>query len=187
VGTACSPEGLSCGGPCSDPCQFCNIIRCEKGKWQRLEAHPDPSCRDAGTPTLDAYLSWQAPYGFAGRGPAIIVRGDGNVRVWDSVSPFEPAGAPSAAPSATHSLKAAQAAELFKLWASTDLASLPHPGGGAECDAVVYVKMCASCDAQTLRYQQAKTLSPEMENVWSWFEKNLPNARSAQTRYYCAF
>ncbi|MEI8258669.1 MAG: hypothetical protein WCJ30_23595, partial [Deltaproteobacteria bacterium] len=27
-GTACSEEGRTCGGPCTDRCAFCNVIRC---------------------------------------------------------------------------------------------------------------------------------------------------------------
>ena len=38
----CSPEGTVCGGPCTDPCSFCNLMGCFDGRWQRLEAHPMP-------------------------------------------------------------------------------------------------------------------------------------------------
>jgi hypothetical protein len=33
-----------CGGPCSDRCQWCNILRCEGGHWNHLEVSPDPRC-----------------------------------------------------------------------------------------------------------------------------------------------
>lgn len=39
--TPCANEGQSCG-ECTDPCDFCNILRCEGGVWTRLEAHPPP-------------------------------------------------------------------------------------------------------------------------------------------------
>ncbi|MCZ7681381.1 MAG: hypothetical protein M5U28_22345 [Sandaracinaceae bacterium] len=41
VGTPCAEEGRFCGG-CTDPCGFCNILRCEGGVWTRLEAPPPP-------------------------------------------------------------------------------------------------------------------------------------------------
>ncbi len=43
-GTPCSVEGQRCGGECSDPCQFCNVLFCEAGTWHWLEAFPDPAC-----------------------------------------------------------------------------------------------------------------------------------------------
>lgn len=49
-GTPCDAEGLTCGGPCEDPCAFCNVIRCEQGTWTGLEVFPadcldcDASC-----------------------------------------------------------------------------------------------------------------------------------------------
>ena len=48
-GTACAQEGKSCNSPgCSDPCQHCNILRCESGKWVRMESFPAPNCGDSG-------------------------------------------------------------------------------------------------------------------------------------------
>jgi hypothetical protein len=40
-GTACSPEGMTCGS-CTDPCGFCNLLRCDGGVWSHLEAFPPP-------------------------------------------------------------------------------------------------------------------------------------------------
>ena len=40
----CATAGAFCGGPCTDPCSFCNVLRCESGRWMRLEAFPDPTC-----------------------------------------------------------------------------------------------------------------------------------------------
>jgi hypothetical protein len=49
VGKACDQPGKLCGGDsCTDPCQFCNLIQCVNGKWEQLEAAPDPNCGDAG-------------------------------------------------------------------------------------------------------------------------------------------
>ncbi len=44
LGTPCSEEGRTCGGPCTDHCAFCNIIRCQSGRWVGLEVFPDPTC-----------------------------------------------------------------------------------------------------------------------------------------------
>lgn len=40
-GQPCSEEGKVCGD-CSDPCQFCNIMKCENGKWTHMEVFPAP-------------------------------------------------------------------------------------------------------------------------------------------------
>lgn len=47
IGAPCSPEGKACGGACANPCEFCNVLRCQLGKWERLEVFPAPC--DAGT------------------------------------------------------------------------------------------------------------------------------------------
>jgi len=46
IGKTCTVESKSCG-TCSDPCAFCNVIRCQQGKWVRFEVPPMP-CSDAG-------------------------------------------------------------------------------------------------------------------------------------------
>ena len=43
-GTPCVDEGRFCGAICTDPCQFCNLLRCEEGRWIWMEAFPDPAC-----------------------------------------------------------------------------------------------------------------------------------------------
>ncbi len=45
LGQVCGDEGRFCGS-CGDPCQFCNVIRCERGVWVRVEVPPLPC--DAG-------------------------------------------------------------------------------------------------------------------------------------------
>ena len=50
-GTPCAQEGQSCGDCGSDPCQFCNLLRCQGGVWTHLEAFPDPNCDDTGDVT----------------------------------------------------------------------------------------------------------------------------------------
>jgi hypothetical protein len=39
---ACTVDGATCGGPCTDVCQFCNLLRCTSGRWQRSESAPAP-------------------------------------------------------------------------------------------------------------------------------------------------
>ena len=41
-GAACTSEGMTCGGPCTDICQFCNLLTCTGGHWQAMEAAPAP-------------------------------------------------------------------------------------------------------------------------------------------------
>lgn len=51
AGATCSSDGVTCGGPCTDMCQFCNLTRCQNGTWQRMEVFPAPcfECGDALT------------------------------------------------------------------------------------------------------------------------------------------
>ena len=50
-GDACSAEGTFCNPtPCTDECQFCNALRCEQGKWGRMEAFPMPQAYCASAP-----------------------------------------------------------------------------------------------------------------------------------------
>lgn len=44
-GQPCTSEGLICGGPCEDPCAFCNLSKCEDGTWMQLEVFP-ANCLD---------------------------------------------------------------------------------------------------------------------------------------------
>jgi hypothetical protein len=57
-GGACTTEGSFCGGPCTNPCQFCNILRCMSSRWSRIEVPPLPPsmCRDAGTDVVDVTM-----------------------------------------------------------------------------------------------------------------------------------
>jgi hypothetical protein len=56
-GATCTSEGLTCGGSCTDMCQFCNLLRCVSGHWQQLESAPAPcfSCGDGKCQTLSQY------------------------------------------------------------------------------------------------------------------------------------
>ena len=39
---ACTTEGVTCGSCGTDVCQFCNLLRCVTGHWQRMESAPAP-------------------------------------------------------------------------------------------------------------------------------------------------
>jgi hypothetical protein len=55
IGKPCSPNGMVCNAGCPDPCQFCNVLSCEGGKWTPVENFPDPNCKkDAGVKPLDS-------------------------------------------------------------------------------------------------------------------------------------
>jgi hypothetical protein len=138
--------------------------------------------------SAQSLMTWQAPGGFAGTGPALAVFGDGSVHVWSSIPGFDPKTPPTTAPSLTFTVTAAQLADLFARWAGTSLSGLPHPGGGAECYATVFVSPCPTCETSTLSYNQDTQVSPEMMNVWNWFDTNLfSNGTAAYPRSYCHF
>jgi len=48
---------MTCGGNCTDVCQFCNLLRCTGGHWQMLESAPAPcfSCGDGKCQTMQQY------------------------------------------------------------------------------------------------------------------------------------
>ncbi len=53
-GETCSAEGTFCSPTkCTDECQFCNSLRCDHGKWQRMEAFPVPQAYCATAPCGD--------------------------------------------------------------------------------------------------------------------------------------
>lgn len=69
-GTPCANEGEFCSPGCEDPCEFCNVVKCEGGTWQGLEVFPadclscDQVCPlvlngqcPAGPPDLDACVA----------------------------------------------------------------------------------------------------------------------------------
>lgn len=191
-GAACSMEGQRCGGPCTDPCRFCNIFHCTSGRWTRMEIFPRP-CEDGGTAdgsveTADARMLWQAPGGFTAMGPAVMVDADGTVRVWDTTRGVELAS-PSA-PTRTLHVTETAARDLFSRWTMADRSSLPHSGSGGECTGRVSFRSCAdvSCRVESFNFNNAAQLAPELDPVRMWFEDNLASeTRSAHPATYCRF
>jgi len=63
---ACSTDGMTCGGEsCTNACQFCNILRCTTGHWQRVESFPAP-CFACGTGTLRCQTNAEYCYSVIG-------------------------------------------------------------------------------------------------------------------------
>lgn len=190
-GAPCSMEGQSCGGPCTDPCRFCNIFRCASGHWTRLEIFPMP-CTDGGgadaTSSSGARMLWEAPGGFAGTGPAVVVDADGTVRVWENTRGVD-LESPSA-PTRTLRVTEAAARDLFARWSMVDRSMLPHGGSSGECSGRASYRACgdASCRVESVMFTNAAQLAPEMNPVRMWFEEFLPGeAGSAHPATYCQF
>lgn len=123
---------------------------------------------------FDALLVWQAPGGFAGTGPAVVVRGDGSVRIWHSVPAFDPEGEPDAPPDAELDLGFSQVDQLFLRLEAADTSSLPHEGGWAECYPSLYVRACEGCPELRLEYNATPQLRPELDCVMDWFGRLPP-------------
>lgn len=191
-GAACSMEGQRCGGPCTDPCRFCNIFHCASGRWNRMEIFPRPcddgGIADASVKTSGARMLWQAPGGFTGMGPAVMVDADGTVRVWDTTRGVDLAS--PAAPTRTLNVTEAAARDLFSRWTMADRSSLPHSGSSGECSGRVSFRSCedASCRVESFNFSNAAQLAPELDPVRMWFEDNLASeTRSAHPATYCQF
>jgi hypothetical protein len=135
-----------------------------------------------------AYLSWEAPGGNAGTGPAIVVSGAGWADTWTNVLGFSPETPPSNA-TGSYTLTSAQTDPLFARLAAVDFTSLPHAATGfVECYPRLYFRLCTSCATTTLNYSIPAQLAPEMESVWAWFDQLLgsPTAQP-NPRRYCDF
>ena len=129
-------------------------------------------------------MLWQAPGGFAGTGPAVKVQSDGSVLTWTSTSELSLTG-PTPRPDATLRLTPAQTADLFNRWSRVSTAGLPHgPMRAGDCYPSVTVQRCATCMPVQLRYQHPAQLTPEMNDVWAWFDTHVP---ATQPRAFCSF
>ena len=195
-GQPCAMEGEQCGGPCSDPCQFCNVWRCSQRRWSRLEVFPLP-CRDGG-PTMDGYerdaptgltdvvvvdssfrpdptaiVLIQEQGGVAGTGPAVAVRGDGSVYVWVTQSGLRADALDLMRARTLPRVSLDRVAELFALWQGTSRRGLPHGPGQLECGVSITVKACAGCMSDEFSYVQASQVTPELNAFWGWYARNV--------------
>jgi hypothetical protein len=145
------------------------------------------SCRSQSSAYRDSYLSWQAPSGSAGSGPAVVVSGAGWAKIWDSTAEFSPASAPSTNPTVTDKLTGTQIDDLYSRLVAATTASLPHaPLETYGCTGILYFQPCLECKPKTLSYSMPQSVTPEMEQVWSWFDQ-LPGINGATNpRSYCA-
>jgi hypothetical protein len=61
-----------------------------------------------------------------------------------------------------------------------------HGADTAECGVSGLVLACASCTERDLDYDTADQVTPEMNEVWSWFA-NEPSLVAYSPARYCAF
>ena len=131
-----------------------------------------------------AYLLWQAPWGFAGWGPAVEVFGDGVVRVWEQTAaqrPLETAGWDR-----QMQLSRAEVQALFARLAQVDFAALPHPTDEwVECYPHLYFRLCSECPMRSFQYTLASQLRPEMNEVYAWFDERLGQEAYVSPSSYC--
>ncbi len=136
----------------------------------------------------DARLSWQGPGGAAGWGPALVLAGNGRVRMWRQAGGFDPGGEPPTPPDAETRVPQAQLDALFSHLVTVDYAALPHPGGGGECYATLWFRASSASTPTQLQYDSAARVSPDLECVWQWFDAELGDTYAEYApRGYCGF
>jgi hypothetical protein len=140
--------------------------------------HPTPGNT---IPDPGARFFWSDSEGFTGAGGAIEVLSSGVVHGWGLGT--DSSGRP---PDFTGSVSVAAAADLFARVAAVDLAALPHGADTAECEVSGLVLPCASCTEQDLDYNTADQVTPEMDDVWAWFNANASLVAYSPAAY-CAF
>jgi len=159
-------------------------------------------CEDAyrGCPMLpqatrypEARLLWQAPGGFAGTGPMLLMDGLGLARVWREdrgISSIDNPDWLRMDYDGVEDLRAAAANELFDLLFSIDYSALPHPPtGGGECYPTLELRACATCETIRLDYAEARDLLPEFWGVYNWLDPRLCRIAPAPVLpgSYCEF
>lgn len=131
-----------------------------------------------------AYLLWQAPWGFAGWGPAVEVLGSGIMHVWEQATgqtPFQTANWDREI-----QLSPGEVEMLLERLAQVDFAALPHPTDGwVECYPRLYLRLCSDCPMRTLEYMLASQLQPEMNEVYAWFDERLGQDAYVSPSGYC--
>jgi hypothetical protein len=61
---SCTSEGTTCSSGCTDVCQFCQLLRCQGGRWTPLEVAPAP-CFPCG-PSLRCQINGDYCYAVMG-------------------------------------------------------------------------------------------------------------------------
>lgn len=182
---------LVCEADCRDCTVSCeNVGTRSEGCWSSCGGNLSAGCASSGReglinysfcsdPYAAGYLAWYNPDPATGIGPAVVVSATGGwMQAWAAIGTFEPENVPSN-PSTTMEFDRARLNDLFSRLAALDLASLPHaPVTGPEkCRPNLYFRLCAGCTAKTLSYPAVESVSPEMNEVWAWFDSIVWNAR----------
>jgi len=143
----------------------------------------DSKMADAAPPK-GAYLLWQAPGGFAGRGPAFEALSDGTVRLWKSTVGMQP----RATSNWDHQSKVPQVEidALFAMLKAIDYTKLPHKGSnGWECYPSFHFEACTGCAAKKLNYVDALALQPEFDAIYKWISDRLKKIQVQLPGIYC--
>jgi len=119
----------------------------------------------------EARLSWQAPGGYAGTGPRLLVDGQGLARLWEwgtGVVELDGTAWERTDWNYAEDLGVEAANLFFDLLAAMELDGLPHPPTGwVECYPALRVRLCDACETVELDYQQAHDLLPEFVRVYA--------------------
>jgi hypothetical protein len=180
------PICCRCAGPdCAN--LFVTLDEC-------LAAYRDcPMAAGEGPDYPGARLLWQAPGGFAGMGPALMVDGEGLVRSWNFVAGLPGLDDPTWSRTDydySENLGIEATNDFFALLEAVDHSVLPHPPGPwAECYPSLVFRTCSTCEAIGLDYNSAVDLLPEMRAVYEWLDERLCRGLSASAlpSDYCVF
>lgn len=183
---ACPP----CAGPPSD-CLY-GLLPGEGPCGCGAMCTPAPDGGDGADPSSGAtypegYLAWQISGGAVAMGAAWVVSAEGWAKRWSPV-PYFGSNTPPPDPAATHTLTKSQTDDLFRRVLNVNFTVLPHkPSSGAECYVHFYFRSCSACDPIGLAYNDARQVTPEMDDVWKWFDALVPATTALSPRNYCRF
>ncbi len=94
---------------------------------------------------------------------------------------------PTTSPNQNYSLSRAQTDDLFSRLASVNFSVLPHAGSPncIEAYPMLYFRLCQDCAATTFGYGTASQLSPEMDQVWAWFDQVIGASANTNPHNWC--
>jgi len=188
TGSRCEflPICCMCAGADCDH-RFMTIGDCESA-YRECPTEPTPA------PLYpEARLLWQAPGGFAGTGPMLLVDGLGFARAWSQdrgIYSIDSTEWGRTDYEAAENLGTRAANELFELLTTIDYSDLPHPPEGwGECYPTLELRPCGSCETIHLDYSQARDLLPEFWTVYDWMDQMLCRTApfGSLPRTYCEF
>jgi hypothetical protein len=157
---------------------------CQRAAAGMLKAM-DGVCADSVASYPSAYLAWQTSTGLAGSGPAAAVKAPDWLVTWASTASFPPESLPGNL-TAMHPLTSTDTDDLFLRLAGVNVSALPHgPSTTSDCQATLYFRLCEGCAANTLTYNSADQIGPEMELIWSWFDRMLGATAMTNPRNFC--